>query len=180
MAETKRLKNYPRPPLVRLISGTVIFVSGFLSPALIPWVLSTSLADGIKAVLSGLLAFGIPELFMIIAAAVMGKDGFNYIMGALGRFLKPLAPPGHVSKTRYTIGLFMFFVPVAMGWLAPYFNHHIPFYEKNELIYNITGDGMIFLSLFVLGGNFWDKLRSLFVRGAKPVFPIKLDSGTKA
>jgi hypothetical protein len=158
MTETKRTKKYPRPPLGRLISGTVIFVSGFISPALIPWVLSTSLADGIKAV---------------IAAAVMGKDGFNYIMGALGRFLKPLAPPDQVSKTRYTIGLFMFFVPVAMGWIAPYFSHHIAFYEKEELIFNISGDVMIFLSLFVLGGNFWDKLRSLFVRGAKPVFPIK-------
>jgi len=174
MAETKRTKNYPRPPLGRLISGVIIFVSGFLSPALIPWVLSTSLADGIKAVLSGLLAFGIPELFMIIAAAVMGKDGFNYIMGALGKFLKPLAPPDQVSKTRYTIGLFMFFIPIAIGWLAPYFSHHIVFYEKDELIFNISGDVMIFLSLFVLGGNFWDKLRSLFVSGAKPVFPIKL------
>ncbi len=28
-------------------------------------------------------------------------------------------------------------------------------------------------SLFVLGGDFWDKLRALFVRNAKAVFPEK-------
>ena len=28
-------------------------------------------------------------------------------------------------------------------------------------------------SLFVLGGDFWDKLRALFVRDAKAVFPEK-------
>jgi len=29
------------------------------------------------------------------------------------------------------------------------------------------------LSLFVLGGNFWDKLRALFIRDASVVFPEK-------
>jgi hypothetical protein len=180
MTETKGPKNYPRPPLGRLIIGTIIFVSGFLSPALIPWVLSTDLGDGLKAVLSGLLAFGIPEIFMLIAAGVMGKQGFNYIMGALGRFLKPMAPPDEVSKTRYKIGLFMFFIPVAFGFLAPYLGVHLPIPEEYELYFYIGGDVLIFLSLFVLGGHFWDKLRSLFVHGAKAVFPVKLDSDTKA
>jgi len=171
MVETKNITDTAKPPVRNLIIGTVIFVIGFASPVLIPWVLSTNWPDGLKAVLSGLFAFGIPELFMIIAAAVMGKAGFNYIMTGLGRFLKPIAPPDEVSKTRYTIGLFMFFVPIAFGWLIPYFSHHIPFYKEYELICNIGGDVMIFLSLFVLGGNFWDKLRSLFVRRARSVFP---------
>jgi len=173
MAETKKTTDIAKPPLRKLILGTVIFVIGFASPAIIPWVLSTNWPDGLKAVLSGLLAFGIPELFMIFAVAVMGKEGFNYVMNGLGRFLKPLAPPDEVSKIRYTIGLFMFFVPMAFGWLAPYFSHHISLLEGNEKVFDIGGDIMIFLSLFVLGGDFWDKLRSLFVRQAKPIFPPK-------
>ena len=32
---------------------------------------------------------------------------------------------------------------------------------------------MQIMSLFVLGGDFWDKLRALFVRQAKAVFPEK-------
>lgn len=175
MAETKKTTESVKPPLRKLIIGTLIFVIGFASPALIPWVLSTNWPDGLKAVLSGLLAFGVPELFMIIAAAIMGKQGFNYIMNGLGRFLKPLAPPDEVSKTRYTIGLVMFFVPIAFGFLAPYFSSHLHFMEEHELFYYIGGDVMIFLSLFVLGGSFWDKLRSLFVHSAKVVFPPQAD-----
>jgi hypothetical protein len=160
-----------KPPLKKIIIGGSILIIGFLSPLLIPLVLATSWGDGIKALLSGLLAFGIPEIFMIIAVAVMGKQGFNYIMRGLGKFLKPLAPPDTVSKTRYTIGLFMFFIPIALGFLAPYFSSHLHFMEEHEIYYNIGGDVMIFLSLFVLGGNFWDKLKSLFIHSAKPVFP---------
>lgn len=178
MTETKNTSVTEKPPIRKLIIGTIIFVLGFLSPVLIPWVLSTNWPDGLKAVVSGLLAFGIPEIFMILAVAVMGKEGFNYVMKGLGRYLKPLAPPDEVSKTRYKIGLFMFFIPIVFGFLAPYFSNHLHFIEKHELYYNIAGDVLIFLSLFVLGGNFWDKLRSLFVHGAKAVFPDnKEDTG---
>ena len=162
-----------KPPMKKIFIGGSILIVGFLSPLFIPLVLSTSLSDGLKAILSGLLAFGIPEIFMIIAVAVMGKEGFNYIMGGLGEFLKPLAPPDMVSKTRYTIGLFMFFLPIAFGFLAPYIGGHLHISEENELIYHIAGDVLIFFSLFVLGGHFWDKIRSLFLRSAKVVFPPK-------
>ena len=162
-----------KSPFKKIIIGGSILIIGFLSPLLIPLVLATSWPDGLKAILSGILAFGVPELFMIIAVAIMGKQGFNYIMGGLGKFLKPLAPPDAVSKSRYTIGLFMFFLPIAFGFLAPYFSSHLHFIEEHEIYYNIGGDILIFLSLFVLGGNFWDKLRSLFVHSAKPVFPPK-------
>jgi hypothetical protein len=30
---------------------------------------------------------------------------------------------------------------------------------------------MLLASLFVLGGEFWDKLRALFVHGARAAFP---------
>jgi len=173
MADANKTTETARPPVRKLIIGTVIFVIGFASPAFIPWVLSTNWPDGLKAVLSGLLAFGVPELFMIIAAAVMGKQGFNYIMNGLGRFLKPLAPPDEVSKIRYTLGLLMFFIPIIFGFLDPYLEDHIPIAEKEKIFYYIGGDVMIFLSLFVLGGNFWDKLRSLFVHKAKATFPAK-------
>ena len=32
---------------------------------------------------------------------------------------------------------------------------------------------MLIVSVFVLGGDFWDKLRALFVHGARAVFPDK-------
>ena len=67
------------PPKGRLVTAGIIFISGFLSPLLIPVVTSSDLSIGWKTTLAGLLALGIPELFMIIAAAVAGKEGFNYL-----------------------------------------------------------------------------------------------------
>ena len=160
-------------PRNRLIFGGLILIGGFLSPLLIPWVLSTSWSEGLKAIISGLLAFGIPELFMIIAVGIMGKQGLNHILGLLGRWLKPIAPPDEVSKPRYKIGIVMFFAPIIYGFLEPYIGHHIHFIEENELIFYISGDVMLLLSLFVLGGNFWDKIRSLFIHKSKSVFPVE-------
>ena len=157
------------PPRGRLIAGGVIFIVGFASPAFIPIVLSSGLEDWMIAGLSGLLAFGIPELFIIIAVAILGKDGYAYLKKILGKYLKPLAPPDEVSRARYNFGLVLFSIPILTGFLLPYldlkfhFVHDIPF-----ILYLIT-DLMIISSLFVLGGNFWDKLRSLYIHRAKVI-----------
>ena len=100
------------PPKGKLVTAGIIFVGGFLSPLLIPIVTSSDLSTGWKAALSGLLALGIPELFMMIAVAVAGKEGFNYIKSKVFGFLKKHAPADTVSKTRYRIGLVLFFIPI--------------------------------------------------------------------
>ena len=111
------------------------------------------------------------EVLGIVAVAVMGKSGYAYIKNRVFGFLKQYGPPAEVSRTRYTIGLVMFAVPIVFGWLAPYAADLIPGYLGNELTYAIVGDLLLLVSLFVLGGDFWDKLRALFIRGAKVVFP---------
>ena len=86
-------------------------------------------------------------------------------------FLRQYGPPAEVSRTRYAIGLMMFTLPIVFGWLAPYVADLIPGYRGNEFTYAIVGDLLLLVSLFVLGGDFWDKLRALFISGAKAVFP---------
>jgi len=159
------------PAKGKLVTAGIIFVAGFLSPILIPFVTSSNLSTGWKATVTGLLALGIPELFMIIAAAVAGKEGFSYIKSNIFGFLKKHGPPDTVSKTRYKIGLALFIIPILAGWLVPYFSQLIPSYEENRMLINIVGDIMLVTSLFVLGGDFWDKLRSLFIYSSKVVFP---------
>jgi len=39
------------------------------------------------------------------------------------------------------------------------------------VIWAVSGDAIFVASFFVLGGEFWDKLRALFVHGARTVFP---------
>ena len=158
------------PPRGKIVTAGIIFVAGFLTPLLIPIVTSSNLSVGWKTALSGLLALGIPELFMIIAAAVAGKEGFKYIKSKIFGFLKKHGPPDTVSKTRYRIGLFLFVIPILAGWLLPYFTHLIPSYEENKNLISVAGDVVLITSLFILGGDFWDKLRSLFIYSAKIIF----------
>jgi hypothetical protein len=163
---TNALSPVPRG---RLITGGVIFISGFISPVFIPIVLSSGLPEGWIAAISGFLAFGIPELFMIIAIAILGKEGFNYLKNAIGKYLKPLAPPDEVSRLRYNVGLVLFSLPILFGFLQPYLNHEFHILGDVPVFLYILSDLMIVASIFVLGGNFWDKLRGLYIHKAKVI-----------
>ena len=143
--------------------GLTILIVGWLSPLLIPVVTRTSLATEWKTIISGLLAVGIPEVFTVAAIAIMGKSGYNLIKERIFSFLKRHAPPDRVSLTRYRIGLVMFVLPVVFGWLGPYGAHLIPGYESQRFVVSLIGDVMFVASFFVLGGDFWDKIRSLFI-----------------
>ena len=162
-------KTLIKPTKARLIGGAVVFVSGFLSPLFIPLVLSSGMSSGWKTALSGLLAFGIPELFMIIAAGIMGKSGFDYLKRIMLIYLKKYGPPDRVSKTRYRIGLIMFFIPIVLALLLPYLFNIFTFLTENYLVISIGSDVLLVVSLFVLGGDFWDKLRGLFYSNVKIV-----------
>lgn len=160
-----------QPPGWRFRLGLTIFVIGFLSPLSIPLVTASGLSSQWKTVISGVLAVGVPEVFSVVAIAIMGKSGFNYMKGRIFRFLKKHGPPDVVSRTRYRTGLVMFTLPLLFGWLEPYVSHHIPGYEANQFVVSAVGDLLFVSSLFVLGGDFWDKVRALFIHEAKTLLP---------
>jgi hypothetical protein len=136
----------------------------------VPLVAVMGLSATTVATISGAMLAG-SEVLGIVAIAVMGKNGYAYIKKRVFGFLKRYGPPAEVSRSRYTIGLFMFAVPIVFGWVSPYAADLIPGYLGNEFTYGIIGDLLLLVSLFVLGGDFWDKLRALFVHGARAVFP---------
>jgi len=68
------------------------------------------------------------------------------------------------------IGLLLFFIPVMFGLLTPYVSNLMPDYESKRVFMAVGGDIMFLTGLFVLGGDFWDKLKSLFVYESKAVF----------
>ena len=166
MLKTNVLTEAP-PPKGRLIIGGGLFFVGFLCPLLIPFVVDSELSAEWKTILSATLLIGIPELFLLAAVAVLGKPGYNYLKGKCFSLFKKAAPADTVSHTRYQIGLVMFLSPIIFGWIAPYLTEIIPFYQEYQFLYNVAGDVMLIGSLFVLGGDFWDKLRALFIHNAK-------------
>ena len=155
----------------RLKLGVALLGLSIALPVLgVPLVAVIGLSATTVATVSGALLVG-AEVLGIVAVAVMGKSGYAYIKNRVFGFLKQYGPPAEVGHTRYTIGLVMFGVPIVFGWLSPYAADLIPGYPGNELTYAIVGDLLLLVSLFVLGGDFWDKLRALFFQGAKAVFP---------
>jgi hypothetical protein len=154
--------NNPGTTNSRIIFGTVILIVGFMSPLLIPLVTGTDWSVGLKSIVSGLLAFGIPEVFMLLAVAIMGKPGYEFIKEKILRFLKRFAPSDEVSLTRYRVGLVMFSIPVIIGIVQPYLGFYFPFFKGLPLWWYIISDILFISSFFVLGGDFWDKFSGLF------------------
>ena len=167
MVNAAAMKPGQTPAEWRFRLGLTILVVGWLSPLLIPLVTRTALSTEWKTIISGLLAVGIPEVFTIVAIAIMGKSGYNLIKERIFSFLKKHGPPDRVSLARYRIGLAMFGLPIVFGWLGPYGAHQIPGYEAHRSVVSLIGDVMFVASLFVLGGDFWDKVRELFVYDAR-------------
>jgi hypothetical protein len=178
MTQGAATKTGQPPTGLRFRLGLIILIVGWLSPLLIPVVTRTSLATEWKTIISGLLAVGIPEVFTVAAIAIMGKSGFNLIKERIYCFFKKHGPPDRVSLTRYRIGLVMFVLPIVFGWLGPYGAHHISGYETHRLVVIVIGDLMFVASLFVLGGDFWDKIRSLFIHRARAQFNNTVPSDT--
>ena len=163
------MTNAPETSRSKLILGGVILVVGFMSPLLIPFVVGSDLAISYKKILAGLLAFGIPELFMLIAVAVMGKEGYEFIKEKAFKYLKRFAPSDEVSLVRYRIGLVMFSFPIIFGVAQPYLGHYFSFFKEFPLGFTITTDILFISSFFVLGGDFWDKLSGLFRHQVKVI-----------
>jgi hypothetical protein len=163
----KKLSSDEQPQKVwRLRIGLTILIIGSASPLLIPVVAATDLSSGWKTALSGALALGIPEVFSILAIAIMGREGFDVIKSRFYSFIKRHGPPDRVSKTRYSVGLVMLLLPLVFAVLGPYFSHFIPVFDSYRLSFSIAGDLLVISSLLVLGGEFWDKVRALFIHDA--------------
>lgn len=161
------MTSKPETSKSKLVLGVVILVVGFMSPLLIPFVVGSDLSISYKKILSGLLAFGIPELFMLIAVSVMGKDGYEFIKEKTLKYFKRFAPTDEVSLTRYRIGLIMFSIPLIIGIAQPYISYYISFFKELPLWWTVTSDILFISSFFVLGGDFWDKLSGLFKHSIK-------------
>lgn len=151
--------------------GVALFVISLGGPfVLIPLVTVLGFSATLTATLSGGILAG-AELLLVAAAAVMGKSGFAYLKTRVFGFLKEYGPPKEVSRPRYMVGLVLFCLPIVFGWLTPYAADVVPGLQSNLFTFALIGDVLLVIGLILLGGDFWDKLRGLFIHEAKTVLP---------
>ncbi len=165
--------NPPEYPVEnwRLKLSAVLFGLSFLVPlAGVPIVSAFDLSRTMTASVSGgLLLAG--EILGVAAVAVAGKSGYALIKKKVLGFLKQYGPPNKVSSVRYRIGLVMFCTPIVFGWGAVYAASVISAFNIISMPYAVAGDLLLLSSLFVLGGDFWDKVRGLFIHDAEMRIP---------
>ena len=155
--------------------GFAIIVASIVWPLLIPILPLLDVSATATAAFSGVMLVA-AEFMLLAGAAIAGKEGFAFIKATVFGFLSSYGPPSEVSHRRYTIGLVMFATPLVFGWASPYFGHHLPGFETGRLIYAIVFDVLLLISLFILGGGFWAKLRALFVYDATVQFTAPAES----
>jgi hypothetical protein len=154
---------------MKLYAGFFLLFLSCTVPLLGFWVATLSLPVAIKGAIIGLLTVGGPEILAIAAVALLGKEAFNMIAGKVLAALSRLAPQGSVGAARYKAGLLMF----TLSFLPSYILAYAPQLIDDSWIrlsVIIAADIVFVVSLFVLGGDFWDKLRALFVYNARAQF----------
>jgi len=150
--------------------GVVLIIAGYASLAFIPAVTGSSLSIGVKTTITGVIAV-MPLLTKVAAIAVMGKAGFNYLKQIIGGYAGKLAPAQTVSQGRYRLGLILLIVSFGFDQIVNYLPGILIDWNANKIVWSLIADVVFVVSLFILGGDFWDKLKALFTYDAKATFP---------
>jgi hypothetical protein len=151
---------------IRFYAGLSFFVLAWILPLFSILVAKLNLALSTKAVIIGLLTLGGPELLGLLAVLCLGKENLLFIKERIFTWLKRLKPAAIVSRTRYRFGLVMFLLPIIPTYIMAYVPQWLPVTSPLHLYVNLAADFVFLTSLFVLGGDFWDKLRALFMYDA--------------
>ncbi len=154
----------------RLILGIILLIVGAILPLGTVAVARTGWPTAAKTAAGGVLFFGF-EILSIPAVALMGKENFERIVSRIKDWLGLLKPAGDVGPTRHAVGLLLFLLPIVPTYIMAYVPQWLPDNSPERLYVNLGADAMFLASFFVLGGDFWDKIRAIFVRNARVVFP---------
>ena len=162
--------NQNHKPGLRLYLGSAIIILSFFMVPTGLFVVHYIHAHTMKALILGFFWVNGP-LWKVIGIGVMGKVSYYYIIEHLKIHYKRILKSKPVGRTRYYIGLFMFTLPFVPSYVMAYAPHLLPELASWRIYFNIFFDLVFLSSLFVLGGDFWDKLRALFNYSAKANFP---------
>jgi len=157
------------PPMGRIVAGVGVFVLGWaVTLSIVPIITASPLSASAQATVSGIVVFVGPKIGVLAAIAILGKPGFNYLKRKVFGFLKP---PAEVGPVRYRIGIVMFVAAMLFGLMERYVGYFMANAIAPEIRSSIAIDVLLVASILVLGGDFWDKIRALFIREAKAQFP---------
>lgn len=115
------------------------------------------------------LLVGGPEVCLIIGAALAGKRAVHLITDKVKRMFRR-GPPKPTSKARYVVGLVLLVLGnltlLVRDYAAPLFGLEVS--NMTLLGVNLVADVVIIMSFFILGQQFWEKLKRLSPESSHP------------
>jgi hypothetical protein len=159
----------PQDPGFRFYLGLILFIASFFMLP-IGLVLKGFIATHFwKGFILAVFWISAP-LMKISAIAILGKSSYEWINYKMHYIYHHVAKPHQVTPLRYNIGLVLFVLPFLPNYMISFMPHLFSISLTTRYIIIIASDVVFLASLFVLGGDFWDKLRSLFIYKAKARF----------
>jgi len=141
--------------ITALLLAVVFPLSAFFVPLL-------GLSSGEATLVRGFLLAGAPEILILLAVALLGKENFERIIGSAKGYFFATFFQKPVSKVRYRIGLSIFILSILPLYFAGYATSWMS--AGNAKIFLLAGaDFACLASVFVMGGEFWGKFRRIFV-----------------
>ena len=165
-------------PGIRLYIGLGVFALSFFSLPIGLFLQQFVTEHYMKHIVIGIFWLIAPTM-KITSVAILGKPSYLYIKYKFQSHFVRIFKTRHESRTRYTIGLIMFVIPVVPTYIMAYAPVLFSSVFSIRLILNISFDVIFIASLFVLGGDFWDKLKALFVFSAKVCFPEEKEENSE-
>ena len=159
----------PENPGIRFYVGLGVFIASFF---MLPTglVLREFIAGSFwKGFVLGVFWISAP-LMKIGSVAILGKPSYAWINYQMHYFYHKVAKPHQITPLRYNFGLILFVLPFLPNYMISFMPHLIPISLQTRYIIIMASDLVFLSSLFVLGGDFWDKLRALFIYKAKAKF----------
>jgi len=115
-----------------------------------------------STLIAGALVAGAPEVLMLLAVALLGRQNFDRIVSAAKKFFFTTFFSTPVSRGRYYAGLAICLLSFIPLYVAGYTSSWMPTTHGRIAILAVA-DLAFILSFFVMGGEFWEKFRRLFV-----------------
>jgi hypothetical protein len=148
----------------RIRLGIAFAVGGNLLFFTSAWIAWMPWSASFKAALWSVLFFA-PEAGTFIGIAIMGRENYDRFKAVLVRWLLKIKPAGNIGIVRHYIGLALFLLPLVPCYIQSYHPHWLPDSSPLRWQVKIAVDAGFLASLFILGGDFWDKLHALFTPG---------------
>lgn len=142
-----------------VLGGNLLFFTSF-------WIWWMPWSISVKTTVSGIFFFA-PETLTLVGIAIMGKENYEHMLHLFTSFIRKIKPACNINPQRHKIGLALFFLPLIPTYIQAYHPQWLPDSTSLRVYVRIAVDVLFVASLFVLGGDFWDKLYALFVGEAR-------------